>query len=153
MIGIPVVLIFVMRANAALVFFALCAGSVLAQFVSADANNVFSSFFPANGTINFSIVQMFMLYAPAFFTVVFMRGSVSGTKNLINLIPAAAVGVVGALLAVPYLPGGVSHNITSSATWSSIEQYQSVIVAAAVLISLFGLWFNKAKSGKDKKKK
>jgi len=152
LVGAPVVLIFLLRANAAMVFLALCAGSVLTQFISSDATNILRSFIPASGTVNFSIIQLSLLYAPAFFTVLFMRKGVAGAKTLINLIPAAATGAVGALLAVPFLPGGVSHNITSSSVWSSLEQYQSVIVAVAVLISLFSLWFSKPKHSKGKHK-
>lgn len=153
LVGAPIVLIFLLRANAAVVFLALCAGSVLTKFISGDATNVFSSFIPANGSTNLSIIQLSLLYAPAFFTIVFMRKAISGAKAMINLVPAAATGAVGALLAVPLLPGGVSHNITTSSVWSSLKQYQSVIVAIAVLISLFSLWYNKPKHGKKSKHK
>ncbi len=153
LIGLPVVIIFLLRANAAVVFLALCAGSVLTQFVSGDSSSVFNSIIPASGTINFAIVQLSLLFAPAFFTALFMRKGVSGAKAMINLVPAAATGVVGALLAVPLLPGGIQHNIVATNVWSNIRQYQSVIVSAAVIVSVLSLWFNKPKHDKKGKHK
>lgn len=153
LIGLPIALILLLRANAAVVFLALGAGSILTQFASGETTNVFSSFIPADGSLNSSIVQLFMLYAPAGFTAIFMRKGVSGAKSIANLIPAAATGLVGALLAVPLLPGGVRHDVTSSELWPWLEQYQGVLVAVAVLISLFSLWYNKPKHGKGKHKK
>lgn len=154
LIGLPAVIIFLLRANGAVVFLALCGGSVLAQFVSSDSTNILNSFRPASGTLNLSVVQLSLLFAPAFFAALLLRKSLSGTKAMVNLIPAVATGAVGALLAVPLLPGGVHHNITSNSLWSSIDQYQSLIVAAAILVSLVGLRLNRTKrphKGKHKK--
>lgn len=153
LIGLPIVFILLMRANAAIVFLALCAGSVLAQFVSDETFNIFSSFIPADGSTNLSIVQLSLMYLPVFFTALFTRKSISGAKTLTNLVPAIATGLVGALLAVPLLPGGVKYNVTSSEIWPVLEQYQGLIVAVAVLISLFSLWSTKPKHGKGKHKK
>ncbi len=152
LIGLPIVLLVILRANAAVAFLALCAGSVLAQFVSGDTKSIFSSFVPANSTTNLSIVQLGLLFGPVLLSAIFTRKSVSGAKMLLNLIAAMALGIVGALLAVPLLPGGVTHSITSQNLWSYVHQYQSVVVAVGVLISLFSLWFNKSKQDKDKKK-
>lgn len=150
-VGLPVLLTFLLRANASIVFLALCAGSVLAQFVSGDSSSFFNSVIPANGTINYSIVQLSLLFAPAFFTIIFMRKTVKGPKAMVNIVPAVATGVVGALLAVPLLPGGVQHNIVTTNLWQSIEQYQSVVVSVSVVISLFTLWFTKPKHDKKGK--
>lgn len=153
LIGIPILLIFLIHSNAAMVFMALCAGFLLTQFVTDESTNILSSFFPHNGSLNSSIVQLSLLYAPVLFTALFMKKSVSGAKALFNIIPAAAVGIVGALLAVPLLPGGVQHNIVTTQAWTSIEQYQAFIVSAAVLVSLLSLWFSKPKPDKKSKHK
>ncbi len=153
LIGLPAVIVFLLRANGAVVFFALCAGSVLATFVSSDSANILNSFIPKSGTVNLSLVQLALLYAPAFFAALLLRKSLSGTKAMFNIVPAVATGTVGALLAVPLLPGGVHHNIISNSVWTSIDQYQSLIVAVAVLISLIGIRLNRSKSSKKGKHK
>lgn len=140
-VGLPIALIIVSRANAAVVFLALCAGSVLARFVSIDATNIFNSFLPTSGSNSASTVQLALLFAPAFFTVVFMRKSVPASKLFINVGPAIAAGAAAGLLAVPLLPGGVAHNIVSTDVWSTLQQYESLVIALGVLLSLFNIWF------------
>lgn len=153
LIGVPAVIIFFLRANAAIVFLSLCAGSVLAQFVSGDSVKLVNSFTASSNTVNADTIRLALLYTPAFFTTLFVRGKVHGVKNTINLILALSVGIVGVLLAVPLMPGGIRHNITSSNIWPTVEQYQAVIVAIAIVLSLLSLWFNKPGHGKDKKPK
>ena len=153
LIGLPILLIFLIHSNASMVFLALCAGFLLTQFIKDESTNILSSFFPTDGSLNSSIVQLTLLYAPALFTGIFMKKGVSGAKALLNIIPAAATGIVGALLAVPLLPGGIQHSIVTTEAWTSLEQYQAFIVSASVLITLLSLWFNKNKHDKKGKHK
>ncbi len=150
--GVPVAVIFLLKSNAAIVFLALCAGSLLAQFVTTDATNIFNSFLPRYGSISYSTIQLSLLFAPALFTAMFTRKSMSGPRAILNLGSAVAVGGVGALLAVPFLAGGVQHNITTTDVWFTLQQYQAAIVGAGVLVSLFSLWFMHPKHS-DKRKK
>lgn len=150
--GTPILLILLLRANAAIVFLSLCTGSVLTQFVSADAVDMYNSFQPHSGDVAESAVKLVLLFLPALLTIVFLRGGVSGSKQIFNILPAAATGVVAVLLAVPLLAPGLRYSITGSNTWLSVEQFQGVIVGAGVLVSMLLLWVRQPKHGKDKKR-
>ena len=152
LIGLPLLLSFVLRVNAGILFLSLCAGSVISEFVSGDAIQLFNSFFPRiNQTISASAIQLVLVLLPAVLTIVFMRRSMSGTKTFINILPAAASGLLTALLVVPLLTPGTRYNITHTNVWSILEQFQSVIIGAGAFVSLLVLWSTKPKHGKDKK--
>jgi hypothetical protein len=151
LVGLPLILAFVLRVNAGILFLALCAGSVLSEFVASDAIQIVNSIFPKSGDITASVVQLVLILLPAALTILFMRRSMTGTKTFINILPAAAAGLLTALLVVPVLPGGVRHNITSSQTWTIMQQFQSLIIGAGAFVSLLVLWSTKPKHDKDKK--
>jgi hypothetical protein len=152
LIGLPLLLSFAFRVNAGVIFLALCAGSVLSQFVADDTNQLASSFFArTNQNIVTSAVQITLLLLPAVLTMLFMRNSMKGTKILMNLIPAAAAGLLTALLVVPLLPPGTRYAVTGSEVWSTLQNFQSVIIGAGVFVSLLMLWSSKPKHDKHKK--
>jgi hypothetical protein len=153
LIGLPILLIFWLRANGALVLLALCAGSVLQRFVSSDASTILNSFTSRNSSASDNLAQLILLFLPALLTVLLLRKGISGSKAMINLVPAAGTGILAALLAVPLLPGGLRHNIVQAPAWAQVNQYQSVIVAAAMLVSFLLLWMTYPKPAKDKHKK
>lgn len=154
LIGLPLVFSFILRVNAGILFLALCAGSVLSQFVGNDAVQLVDSFFPrSNGDITGSITQLILLLLPAVLTIVFMRRSITGSKTLINLLPAVASGLLTALLTVPLLSPGIRFNIMTSEAWDILQQFQSLIIGAGAFVSLLVLWGSKPKHDKKKHKK
>ena len=72
---------------------------------------------------------------------------------ILNLLPAAGVGLLGALLVVPLLPGGVRYDILNSDIWYQIKQAQTVIVGSSALVCLLVLWMQRPKTGHGKHKK
>lgn len=152
LVGLPLLLSFAFRVNAGVIFLALCAGSVLSQFVADDTTQLASSFFArTNQDVLTSAVHIVLLLLPAVLTLLFMRNSMTGTKILMNLVPAAAAGLLTALLVVPLLPPGTRYGITGSETWSTLQQFQTVIIGAGAFVSLLMLWSSKPKHDKHKK--
>lgn len=154
-IAVPIVVLMVLRVNATLVFLSLCLGAVLTQFVADDAGwmlTLASSGVPQAGSLTDSTVKLTLLLLPVVLTTVFMIRTIRGTsKLLMNVLPAAGVGFLGALLAVPYLPAGTAINITSSALWLEVTKLQDAIVGASALMCLFVLWMQRPKTGHDGK--
>lgn len=152
---VPVVLLMVLRVNAALVFLSLCLGSVLVQFAAGDTNSLISIFsarapgseLPDNNTLN-----IVLLLLPAVLTTLFMIKTVRrGGKLVINILPAAGVGLLAALLVVPLLPPGLSDNITNSSLWASVDSSKGYFVSAAAAICLIVLWLQRPKTGGEGK--
>jgi Ca2+/H+ antiporter len=148
---LPVVLLFFLRVNAALVFLSLCLGNVLVQFAGDDAVSIVGGASTSSYATG-STIQLALLVAPAFLTILFMMGTVRDKKKFFNLIPAAATGVLLALLAVPLLPPGLSHNIMALDQWQSLNEMKSGIVAISTLVCLLFLWTSRPKHD-DKHKK
>jgi hypothetical protein len=153
---IPVVLLVLFRINATLVFLSLCLGDVLVQFVAPDANSLlqlFSAHVPAGIDTGNDNLKIILLLLPVVLTAVFMIRTVSGTARLLlNILPAAGVGLLGALLVVPLLPPGLSHNIVSSQLWDEVQKAQNLIVGTSALVCLLVLWLQRPHTGKLGKK-
>lgn len=143
-----------LRINATLVFLSLCLGAVLVQFVATDANSflqLFSAKVPANVDTGNDTVKIFLLLLPVVLTAIFMIKTVKGTpKLLLNALPALGVGLLGALLVVPLLPPGLSHNIVDSSLWNEVQKAQNLIVGSSALVCLLVLWLQRPKTGGDK---
>jgi len=152
--GLPIGLLILLRSNAAVVFLALCTGSVVQQFLGSDVASIFnSSITTGKNSTTASGVQLVLLLLPALLTAVFLRKSVAGAKTIFNVIPAVSTGVVTTLLVVPLLSPGLRYNITGTAVWTNLEQYQAVVVGAAVLMSLLILWSSHLKGSFGRHKK
>lgn len=156
-IAVPVVVLLLLRVNAALVFLSLCLGSVLVQFVAPDtrsfadlftAHNL-STYHPANNNI-----QLMLLLLPVVLTTLFMIRTVHGrTRLLLNCLPAFGVGLLGALLIVPLLAPGLQYNILHSPLWTQINRAQDLVVGTSALVCLLFLWLQRPKRHESKKGK
>ena len=145
-----------LRVNAALVFLSLCLGDVLVQFVAPDANQfltLFSAHVPKGLDSGNNTIKILLLALPVVLTAIFLIRTVSGYGKLaLNILPAAGVGLLGALLLTPLLPSGLSHNILHSPLWSQIQRAQDLIVGASALVCLLVLWLQRPKTGHKKEK-
>lgn len=147
---VPVVVLMVFRINAALVFLSLCLGDVLVQFVAGDARDFFSLLSPTGHTIHSDnhMISLGLLLLPTVLTAIFMIRTVRGHgRLLLNTLPAAGVGLLGALLIVPLLPPGLSHNIVKADLWSEVQKAQDLIVGTSALVCLLVLWLQRPKTG------
>lgn len=153
---VPVALLLVFRINATLVFLSLCLGNILVQFVATDANTFFQLFsakVPKELDTGNDTVKLLLLLLPVILTSIFMIRTVSGkTKLALNIIPALGVGLLGALLIVPLLPPGLSHDIVNSSLWAEMQKAQNLIVGASALACLLVLWMQRPQTGKHGKK-
>lgn len=152
----PVVLLMVLRINAALVFLSLCLGDVLVQFVAHDAHDFLALFSASHAGVTIqgtnNNIKLALLLLPVVLTTIFMIRTVRGHgRLLLNALPSAGVGLLGALLIVPLLPPGLAHNIVGSTLWSEIQRAQDLIVGASALVCLLVLWQQRPKTGSSGK--
>lgn len=147
----PVVLLYLLRVNAAFVFLSLCLGDVLVQFSGRDAASIVAGA-STGANITTSTIKLALLVAPAVLTILFMMGTSKGQKRLFNVLPSAAAGLLLALLAVPLLAPGLSNAIQALPVWVNTQQLQSGIIAASTLVCLIFLWMARPKGGGEKHK-
>jgi hypothetical protein len=152
---VPVIILMVLRINAALVFLSLCLGDVLVQFVAGDTNAFMTTFSssPAAQSVarSGSDVKLLLLLLPVVLTTVFMIRTVKGARLVLNILPAAGVGLLGGLLVVPLLSSGLSNNIVNSSLWTQVTRAQDLIVGASAVVCLLVLWMQRPKTGGDEK--
>ena len=150
LVAAPVLVIMLLRINAALVFLSLCLGYVLMQFLGADAG-FFAELFISKGEVSANILKLVLLLAPTVLTALFMIKTVRGAKFIINILPALGVGSLLVLFVVPLLPPDTSRAITALSAWQEVVRLQDLIVGASAVVSLLALWLQRPQSGKHDK--
>jgi hypothetical protein len=140
-LAVPLIVLTVLRINAAMVFLSLCLGYVLVQFVANDADSLISFVAPNADSVSASTLRLGMLFTPVVLTCIFMVFSIHGRIRVaLNALPAAGVSILGLLLAVPLLTPGLRHAIRTQALWQQISQAQAMAVGISAFISLIFLW-------------
>jgi uncharacterized membrane protein len=134
--GLPILLILVLRASAAVVFLALCAVTDLLKFIGKDATTVLTSIWPHSNIIAQQSLNVSLLSVPPLVAIIRLRKTVSGSKMVLNIAPAVAVGLLAAISIVPLLSSGLRVNILHTPVWKLGEQMQGFIVGVGVLVSL-----------------
>jgi hypothetical protein len=153
---VPAFLLVILRVNASLVYLSLCLGEVLVLFVARDTVTYIALHgdkLPSQASnLGDSTIKLALLIAPALLTSIFMIKSVHGpTKRLLNILPAVATGILLALLAVPLLQPGTSHNIINSTIWKQIVTKEDILIGASSAVCLIGLWLMRSKTGSHSK--
>jgi hypothetical protein len=147
---VPLLVLTVLRINAAMVFLSLCLGYVLVTFVANDADSLISFLAPDTNSISASSLKLGMLLTPAILTSIFMVFSVRGRTGVtLNILPAAGVSVLALLLAVPLFTPGLRYEVQSLTMWQQINEAQAMIVGASALISLLFLWVHRRRLEKQ----
>jgi zinc transporter ZupT len=152
---VPVLAILLLRVNGAIAFMSLCLGSVLVTYTSSDVDTVFTSFVNKDALATNQWVQLALLVTPFLLTILFTRGHVKGLKNLTNVLPALATGLLCALLVVPLLPSSVQRQVHQQSAWHQLSNAQTGVILAGAVFSLVFLLFThrKHKGGEEEGKK
>ncbi len=132
----PVVILTLLRANAATAFLALCLGSVLGSFVAKDLVTTLRGYIAPATQVTDTIASLVLLWLPVVLVAIFMMKTIAPKQRLINLLPALAVGLLGALLSVPFLTPELRHSVEASEVWKNIETYKAAIVVGGTAVSL-----------------
>jgi hypothetical protein len=153
MVAVPVLVLILLRINAAIVFLSLCLGSVLVQFVGKDTSSFINLFSGSKLVTNYG-ATLILLLLPVIFTMIVMIGTVRGTFRLVlNFFPAIAVGVVGLLLAEASFTPGLQHAISNTTAWHDLQKLQVLVVGVSTIVSLLFLWLQRPKhAGHDEGK-
>ncbi|HEY5667949.1 MAG TPA: hypothetical protein VIR03_02165 [Candidatus Saccharimonadales bacterium] len=146
---LPVIILTVLRINAAMVFLSLCLGYVLVQFVANDTDSLISFVAPNHNSVSASTLRLVMFLIPIVLTSLIMIFSVKGRAKLaFNALPAAGVSVLALLMAVPMMTPGLRSAVQAQSVWWSIAKAQALIVGASAMVSLLFLWMQRKGSHK-----
>lgn len=152
MLAAPVLVIMLLRINAAQIFLSLCLGNVLVQFIGQDAGTILASASarPPGMPAGQSYINLALLLLPVVLTMLIMIHSVRGKAKLAyNFLPALGVGLLVTLLAVPLLSAGLTGSITALPLWRELENLQTLIISISTLLCLLFLWMQRPKAAKE----
>jgi hypothetical protein len=142
----PVVAIFLLNANAALVFLSLCLGYVLYSFDSHNAASAIHSLHQYSYTAHLKpssiAINLFLLLGPAVITLITQIRTVHGSRRLINLIPALFCGLFAALIVVPVLPASIATSIGNTSDWAKLTHYEGEIVGIGAAVAIVFFWMS-----------
>ena len=145
-------LLIIIRTNSGVVFFSVCAGSVLATQLGSEASLI-SSTVVKDGDLNRSIAFIVLIVLPALLSALFLRSSITPSKSIFNVVPSLAVGALLALLVVPQLPPNISKDLLDSSAWGTLQDYQPIILVGGVISSIVMLYITHRHGGKHRKHK
>lgn len=141
----------VIRTNSAVVFFVICAGSVLAEHIGGELSLIITSFIK-DGEVSKSIAEISLIVLPMLFSMIILRKSVSPGRLLLNIVPSLVSGSFVVLLVVPLLGGGLSGQIMQGQVWNELSRYQPFIIVAGVVSGIVMLGFTQSGSHRHKSK-
>ena len=142
-LALPIVLLYLFRIDAAIIYLTLCLGYVLVQFISSNAISLLTAIYPNAGQLGYSTIKIILLLTPSILTMVFMFHSIGGPKRLFNVLPSIAVGLLLILLLQPLLPGGINHTILASNYWTQYQKFETFIIGGGSLFCLALVWTNR----------
>lgn len=150
LIGLPILLVLLLRSNASVVFLALCGGIVLAKYIGSDASLLLSMALPGAGLVGQQVLNATLILLPPLAAAISLRKKAAGIKLILNIIPALAVGGLVALSTVPYISPITRENVMDTNTWHILDLAQGMIVGVGVLSSLILLKPSRKKEGRKK---
>jgi hypothetical protein len=148
---VPFVAVVALRAHGSIVFLSLCLGSVLATLVAPDVADVITA--ASRGDIHTTLqwTQTGLLTVPFVLAVLFTRGAIHGSKQILNGLNAFASGTLFALLLVPYLSPVWQSGIEAQSLWHQLDNLQTAILIMGAIISLLFLLMTRSHHRLDKK--
>lgn len=153
MVGLPFLLTLVARVSAVYLLLSLLVGDILVRYLGDDVVLVASTFM-RNFHSDFA-VQLVLLLLPVVLTLLLMRKSAPKSQFLLHILPLLAVSLAGLIVALPLLPGGLQHSLTSTPTGTVLKNSQDLIMAITGVAILMLAWLTgrhkEERSGKHHK--
>lgn len=146
-----VVALLMLRANAAICFMALCAGSVLVAS-SGDNMGLFATSLTSGMSAASYVARIALLTVPFLACLFITRGQVHKVLLPFSLIPSVCMALLTVLLLVPLLSSEFVAQVVVTQTWDLLQQYKEPITGIGVVSSVVFLSFT-MKKPKDRHKK
>lgn len=137
-ITVVVLLQLVLRTNTAVVFFAVCAGSVLVAAAGKDTDLLAHSL-GVKIQVSTNVAQAVVAVFPAIISALLLRKRISKPLLFLAIVPAISTALVGLTIIYPFLSGSFQATLTASKGWPLIAQYHELIVVVGIISSLLVL--------------
>lgn len=151
-LGIPVFFGLFFRVSASHLFFSVMTGELLGRYFGHTVEEFIGHTFKDGSLTHYA--EAIVITLPIILTALFLKGSVSRTKGILNFFPLVITSIVYAAFMLPVLPADVQATISSVPLGRSLLDTSSVIIGGVVLIQLVALWvLNHGENSAKKRRK
>lgn len=151
-LGIPVFFGLFFRVSASHLFFSVMAGELLGRYFGEDVERFIASTFKNANLTHYA--EAIVLTLPIILTAIFLKGSISRTKGILNFFPLIITSVVYVAFLLPVLPHEVQEVVARVPLGRSLLDTSSWIIGGVVLIQLVALWvLNHGEESKRRRKR
>lgn len=148
-IGVPLLLVLLLRVNSAVLFFIVAASVLLQQFLDPDATRLVNSLLPGGGV---DYMSLMVLIVPIVVATAMFAGTAKKVMLPLHAVLAIITGLTALLTVDRFLPSSWLMEFSKTAVYDAVHDYQTVIVGLGIVLGLF-LLKSGNKSGEHKKGK
>src|ERR1700689_2737537 len=124
----PLILTFLLRANAALGFLALCTGFTAATYASGSTQHWLAHLASSGQLLSTNAVNLIMIVVPLALTLLLTRKHVPKQRFYLQALPALASGGLLALSTASLLTDWLNIDFGSVGIWNQLEKQEALIV-------------------------
>lgn len=135
-VGLPLLLTLFLRTSGAMLFFCVAVSVLLQQFLDPDAARVVNGLLPKSGI---DYISLLIFLVPLIFVAVLYSGSVKKALVPVHVLLAILAGLAGLLVADRFLPAAWVVSFNGSQVAKVIRDYQTIIIAAGLLLGIFAM--------------
>jgi hypothetical protein len=152
LVFLPPVLAYLLKSNAAMAFLALCGGFTAITLSGSDIQQLFGKTKITSLTSN--DVDLILLLAPLLLTLLLTFRNVAGARlRFAQILPALCAGSLLAIVAGPMLSDSLNSDISRLMLWKDLQNAESWIVGAGLLLSLLLIWSGGFTNAKPRSKR
>ena len=148
----PLILTFLLKANAALSFLALCTGFTAATYASGSTQHWLAHLASSGQLLSTNAINLIMIAAPLVITLLLTRKHVQKKRFYLQAVPALASGGLLALSTAPLLTDWLNTDFSSVSLWGQLQKQEAIIIGIGALASLLTIWITTSKPQSKKHK-
>jgi len=137
-LGIPLLLGLPFRVSASHIFFSLMAGELLGRYFGHYIEDYASESVANSNFAGYG--EAFLILLPMVLTAVFLKGSISKHRAIINVPLLLITGIIFAAFVLPTLPQSLQDDVQSTIVGKWLIDLNEIIIGGMIVIQLVFLW-------------
>ncbi|MCW1908811.1 MAG: hypothetical protein KIH63_005745 [Candidatus Saccharibacteria bacterium] len=133
---LPLMLLLVLRSNAAIVFLAACSGVLLQQQFGPDAHMILDALLPRSSSVYKQALDIGLVALVPLVAMIMLRKKAKGFKYLLGVIPGICTGLLMVLALVPFVSSITQDNMRATEFWRNLYEFRGAVVLLGVASSL-----------------
>lgn len=146
---VPVLLVYFLRTNAAVLFFVFAAAVLLQTNIDKNVESFASAII---GNKNGTLIPLLLIAVPFIVAAVLFSRTVLNKLLVVHLFLSLLIGLSLIVVLPSYVPSSLASSSMSSILYITLQPYTSLLLASALVISLLVTWQGRTKEHGHKKR-